>query len=143
MHDIYLCLGAKYFQRAYHMMYQSFCKLHQEVKEGIERAHKHMLEKTNKQRRAWCQRKRKAHNAGGRHSNQPQPPPIPNGTISSEVWLACALRYFCGGSQYDIMVKCNVSHTEMMNSVWYIIEVSCPCPSQYPFTGTLGYSGLA
>ena len=22
-------------------------------------------------------------------------------------------------------------------------RVSCPCPSQYPFTGTLGYSGLA
>ena len=50
----YLCLGAKYFQRAYHMMYHLFCKLHQEVEEGIERSHKYMLERMKKQRRAWC-----------------------------------------------------------------------------------------
>jgi hypothetical protein len=97
VHDIYLCLDAKYLQRAYHMMYQSFCNPHQEVKEGIDRAPKYMLEKMQKQRRAWHLRKRKAHHVGGRCSNQPRYPPIPNGKISSEVRLTCALRYFSGG----------------------------------------------
>jgi hypothetical protein len=32
------------------------------------------------------------------------------------------LRYFSGGSPYDIMVKYGVSHTEMLNSVWYVVE---------------------
>jgi hypothetical protein len=36
--------------------------------------------------------------------------------------LACALRYFSGGSLYDNMVKYGVSHTEMLNSVWYVAE---------------------
>ena len=82
-----------------------------------------MLEKMKKQRRAWCRRKRKALGFGNRRINQPEPPPTPNGKISSDVWLACALRYFSGGSPYDIMVKYGVSHTEMLNSVWYVVEV--------------------
>ncbi|KAL3799112.1 LOW QUALITY PROTEIN: hypothetical protein HJC23_002240 [Cyclotella cryptica] len=94
VHDIYLCLGAKDFQRAYHMTYQSFCKLHQKVR-----------------------------HVGGRRDNQPEPPPITNGKIGSAVWLGCALRYFSGGSPCDIMVKYSLPHKEVMNSVWYIIEV--------------------
>jgi len=67
-------------------------------------------------------KKRKAHQFGVRRINQPEPPPLPNVTISTEVRLACALRYFSGGSPYDIMVKYGVSHTEMLNSVWYVVE---------------------
>ena len=36
--------------------------------------------------------------------------------------MACTLRYFSGGSPFDILVKYSVSHTEMLNSVWYVVE---------------------
>eukprot|EP00956_Cyclotella_meneghiniana_P010394 scaffold14401_cov58-Cyclotella_meneghiniana.AAC.17 len=60
-----------------------------------------------RQRRAW----RSHSNVCGRCLfNSPAPPPIPNGEIDSEVCLACALRYFAGGSPYDIMAKYGVSY---------------------------------
>jgi hypothetical protein len=34
------------------------------------------------------------------------------------------LRYFAGGSPYDIMAKYGVSHSEVMNSVWYVVEAT-------------------
>ncbi|KAL3786233.1 hypothetical protein HJC23_002484 [Cyclotella cryptica] len=119
--EIYMCLGAKYFQRAYRMSYESFWKLHEKLKEGIVLAHKQYLEKMRRQRRA---RRSRSSVCGRRRLNSPAPPPIPNGKIESEVRLACALRYFAGGSPYDIMAKYGMSHSEVMNSVWYVVEAS-------------------
>lgn len=93
--EIYMCLGAKYFQRAYRMSYESFWKLHEKLKDGIVLAHKQYLEKMKRQRRA---RRSPSSVCGRRRLNSPAPPPIPNGKIDSEVRLACALRYFAGGS---------------------------------------------
>ncbi len=36
--------------------------------------------------------------------------------------LACALRYFAGGLLYDIMAKYGISHTDVMDSVWYVVH---------------------
>jgi hypothetical protein len=36
--------------------------------------------------------------------------------------LACALRYFAGGSPYDIMTNYGISHSEMLDSVWYVVD---------------------
>ena len=119
--EIRLCLGAKYFQRAYRMSYESFWKLHEQLKDGIEEAHKKQLEKMRRQRRS--RRARSCGSGRGRHNNPP-PPPVPNGKISSEVRLACALRYFAGGSPYDIMAKYGVSYREVLNSVWYVVEAT-------------------
>ncbi|KAL3783157.1 hypothetical protein HJC23_001507 [Cyclotella cryptica] len=119
--EIYMCLGAKYFQRAYRMSYESFWKLHEKLKEGIVLAHKQYLEKMRRQRRA---RRSRSSVCGRRRLNSPAPSPIPNGKIESEVRLACALRYFAGGSPYDIMAKYGMSHSEVMNSVWYVVEAS-------------------
>jgi hypothetical protein len=52
----------------------------------------------------------------------PSPPPPPNGTISTSVCLACALRYYAGGSAYDIISSYNISHTELLESVWYVVD---------------------
>ncbi|KAL3774298.1 hypothetical protein ACHAW5_010202 [Stephanodiscus triporus] len=52
------------------------------------------------------------------------PPPIPNGRISTSVRLACALRYFAGGSPYDIMSVYGVSHTIILDSVWCVVEAT-------------------
>jgi hypothetical protein len=49
-------------------------------------------------------------------------PPVPNGPISTSVRLACALQYFAGGSPYDIMSKYGISHSEVMETMWYVVE---------------------
>jgi hypothetical protein len=49
-------------------------------------------------------------------------PPVPNGIIDSSIRLACALRYFAGGSTYDLAPLYGISHTEVFNSVWYVVE---------------------
>lgn len=49
-------------------------------------------------------------------------PPICNGCISTSVRLACALRYFAGVSPYDIMAKYGISHTDVMEIVWYVVH---------------------
>jgi hypothetical protein len=36
--------------------------------------------------------------------------------------LGCALRYFAGGSPYDLMVKFGIWHTEVLDSVWFVVQ---------------------
>jgi hypothetical protein len=47
---------------------------------------------------------------------------IPNGPISPDVRLACAIRWFAGGSLYDIMTTYGIGHTDTMNSCWYVVD---------------------
>ncbi len=59
---------------------------------------------------------------GGREGGSYLPPPVQNGNDHVLVRLACALRYFAGGSPYDLMGKYGISHTVVMESVWYVIQ---------------------
>ena len=45
-----------------------------------------------------------------------------NGLILPEVWTACALRWFAGGSLYDIMSTYGIGHTDAINSCWYVVD---------------------
>ena len=99
--EIYKCLGPVYFRRAYRMSYQSFWILHSKLKPGILEA----MERPEED-----------------FAINSSSPPVPNGPITTSVRLACALRYFAGGSIYDIMGKYGISHTEVLNSVWYVVE---------------------
>ena len=119
--DMYTCLGANYFRRAYRMSYSSFLTLYEQLKDGIEEAHREHLENMKRQRRVLLRRRGWS---GRRRLNNPLPPPIPNGRISTDVRLGCALRYFAGGSPLDIMSKYGVSHTENMYSAWYVVEAT-------------------
>jgi hypothetical protein len=47
---------------------------------------------------------------------------LPNGRILPEVRLACALRWFAGGSLYDIMTTYGIGHTDAINSCWYVVD---------------------
>jgi hypothetical protein len=47
---------------------------------------------------------------------------IPNGPISRNVRLACAIRWFAGGSTYDIMTTYGLGHTDTINSYWYVLD---------------------
>jgi hypothetical protein len=60
-----------------------------------------------------------------------KPPPISNGTISTNVRLACALWYFSGGSPYDIMCKYGISHAVVMESVWFVVDTVNALPEFY------------
>ena len=107
VHEVYRCLGDSYFQRAYRMSYESFWKLHTKLATRINRARLKMRRYVPK---------------GGRKGGKFKLPPIRNGRITTSVRLACALRYFAGGSAYDLMGTYGISHTDIMDSVWHVVE---------------------
>jgi hypothetical protein len=117
--EIYHCLGPIYFRRAYRMSYNSFWRLHDLLEAKIEEAAANVRGYTrsvNGERFQRC-------------------PPIPNGEIRSSVRLGIAIRYFAGGSPYDIMMKFGVSHTSVFESVWIVVEAVNQLPAmkiQYP-----------
>ena len=47
---------------------------------------------------------------------------VPNGPISPDVRLACAIRWFAGGSLYNIMTTYGIGHTDAMNSCWNVVD---------------------
>lgn len=105
--EIYNDLGPIYFCRAYRMTYTSFWRLHEKLSPTIitvAARHRHYV----------CK--------GGRKNGNYSLPPIPNGIITTSVRLAIALRYFAGGSPYDIMAKYGVSHSSVFESVWIIVD---------------------
>ena len=105
--QIYDCLGPVYFRRAYRMTYQSFWRLYHKLAPGIEAA-----------REAYYEYEKRGGRAGGNYVD----PPIPNGPISGSARLGCALRYFAGGSPYDIMVKFGVCYQDVIASVWIVVQ---------------------
>lgn len=88
------------------MSYASFWRLHDSLEVKIEEV----------------SAKIRGYNPKDTHGANWSAPPIPNGIISSSVRLGIAIRYFAGGSSYDIMVKFGVSHTSVFESVWIIVE---------------------
>ena len=103
------------------MSYEWFNVLHQKLENGIKQVMQAAVERRRQQRK----------NNGGKRGKGNfrrksgfgyRPPPVPNGHILTSVRLACAIRYFAGGSAYDLMGKYGISHSEVMNSVWYVIE---------------------
>jgi DDE superfamily endonuclease len=137
--DVFNCLGPHYFRRAYRMSYESFWKLHEELKEGIEKAHKaHNIRlKARKLKNKFKTMSKDKKNfysnvLGGRNFKLP---PVPNGRIDSSVRLACAIRYFAGGSPYDLAPLYGIAHAEIFFSLWYVVEAINNHPPffiQYP-----------
>ncbi len=92
--DIHKELGKMYFRRAYRMTYTNFKRLAALLCPYINAA----CSKKGTSRFYW------------------------NGRISPDVRLACAIRWFAGGSPYDIMTTYGISHTDTINSFWYVID---------------------
>jgi len=53
----------------------------------------------------------------------------PNGLIPLESRLACVIRLFAGGSPYDLITVYKISYTEILNSLWYIVDAVNKCES--------------
>ena len=49
-------------------------------------------------------------------------PPCSQWSHLASSCLACSIRYFAGGSPYDIMLAFGISYREVLNSVWTIVE---------------------
>jgi hypothetical protein len=100
------------------MSWLSFWKLHDKLCGPIEVA----VAEAAKIRKDARKRKKRKRGVGRSNYLNPTPPPPPNGMISTSVRLACALRYYAGGSVYDIMSSYSISHTELFESVWYVVD---------------------
>ena len=93
--DIYNELGDIYFRRAYRMKYSTFTCLAKDLHPGIVAA-------SGKK------------GIASRYAS--------NGQIASDVRLACALRWFAGGSPYDVMTTYGIGHTDAINSIWHVVD---------------------
>ena len=98
-------LGPMYTRRSYRMDSISFWALHKKLRPHLK----------GRIRPASSSSKKKHRNAAV------------NGIIPSPTRLSIALRYFAGGSSYDISLTHGVSHTEVFNSVWLVVQAVNKC----------------
>ena len=105
------------FDRAYRMDYASFQRLHELLKDGI----LHYIRRSDS-------------------SQNYSPNPsffVRNGNITTEICLACTLRYFTGGAYLDITMSHAIGVTDFYLSVWAVVDAMNRCPSlifQFPTT---------
>ena len=105
------------FERAYRMDYPSFLELHELLKDRIEEYIRKEVTSTN--------------------SSANQPFYRKNGKITTQIRLACALRYFAGGSYLDIIMSHSVGKTDFYRSIWGVVHATNECSSldfQFPST---------
>jgi DDE superfamily endonuclease len=108
------------------MTYESFWVLHEKLKDGISTAASKYS--SGHLKRAPPSNNGVVRRGRGNFTSKKTPkymsPPVPNGPIPTSVRLACAIRYFAGGSPYDLMGKYGVSYTGVMSSVWCVVEAT-------------------
>jgi DDE superfamily endonuclease len=110
-------LGAELFRRAYRMTYPTFLELHRQLEAQMLIIHKEYQDDgtfQRKQRRG--KTKRRDRNKWTRF--------VPNGAIPSLTRLAIALRYFAGGSLYDLCPLFGIGRTDAFRSVWMVVEAT-------------------
>ena len=60
-----------------------------------------------------------------------------NGWITTEIHLACVLRYFTGGSYLDIMLLHGIGKTYLYHSIWAVVHATNACTTlQFSFLTT-------
>ena len=97
--SIFSEMGPHYVRRAYRMDGADFWKLHAILRPYLENQR--------------VSRKKKRHRNGAK-----------NGLIPTLIYLSAALRYFAGGSPYDISVVHGLSHSEVFASLWRVVDSS-------------------
>ena len=113
------------------MDYATFLVLHDKLKQGISDA-RSLTVSANQMGRTPSKQNRKFTPASlrGRKGNftprngrsNYKRPPVPNGDISTSVRLACAIRYFAGGSPGDLMGQYCLSYASVMTSIWQVVS---------------------
>ena len=103
VHKMFDEYGPYYAKRAYRMPVKSFWRLHVLLRPYM----------IVSRRSAGTKRKRGAK----------------NGTIGTQLRLSAALRYFAGGRPDDISISHGISHSEVFNSVWIVVDAVNKCPT--------------
>ena len=111
--DVFQCLGPSIFRRAFRMTFDSFWRLYSILSP-------HILSSLAEGSKYVC----KGGRAGGNYSL----PPIRNGPIPHSIRLGASLRYFAGGSPYDIMYIFGISYSGVLRSVWTVVDAVHRCP---------------
>jgi hypothetical protein len=111
--DVFNLMGPRIFRRAFRMTFDSFWRLHSILLPHILTA---IDENSGYVRK------------GGRGGGKYSLPPVPNGPIAPSVRLGAALRYFAGASPYDIMCVFKISYSEVLTSVWIVVDAINKCP---------------
>jgi hypothetical protein len=101
---VYQSLGRRFFRRAYRMSYDSFWVLHSKIENEIMNAVENRCTNT------------------GEYFDPRNAPPVLNGAISTSVRLAVAIRYFAGGSPYDLCSVYGISYSSVLESVWIMVD---------------------
>jgi DDE superfamily endonuclease len=115
-------LGPAGFRRAYRMTYESFCKLHELLEEGIKRNIRRLRPST-------------ATGNDTRNRSNMKPPPVPNGPITTSMRLLVALRFFKGCPSFDIHELFGMSHAAVTQSIWIVVQAIndfAPFHLEYP-----------
>jgi hypothetical protein len=97
--------GPYYVRRAYRMDEASFWELLAMLKELLKR-----------------RPKKKKYGRTKKHKNGAR-----NGLISCAIRLSCAIRYFAGGRPEDIAIVHWISHSEVFNSIWLVVDAVNSC----------------
>jgi hypothetical protein len=108
VNDIFNELGPYYVRRAYRMEPSSFWKLCRLLRPYLVKP---------------ASLKKKCRNGAK------------NGLIPMPTKISVALRYFAGGSPYDISVVHGISHTDVFRNVWQVVDAVNKCPElgfRYP-----------
>jgi hypothetical protein len=113
--SVYQELGDYLFRRTYRMTYTSFQELHRLLEPQLLMIHQRCLADRTRLRKEKRLTIKRNHVTTWKRF-------VPNGTISTSVRLAIALRYFAGGSIYDLAPLFGVGRTEAFQSVWMVVE---------------------
>ena len=108
-------IGDILFRRSYRMSYESFQELHRILSPHIRVIHRELMEEAAAKRRERLRRQGRYRNRGSVRTNWRRF--VPNGSIDTTVRLAMALRFFAGGSIYDIAPLYGVGRPDAFSSV--------------------------
>lgn len=127
------------------MSYDSFLLLHEKLRDGILTSVR-VLNSTKKDTRRAQSATRTGRAQRGNYSPKAvasppasntvyKDPPVTNGPIETSVRIACAIRYFAGGSVYDLMIKYGISNSAVYDSIWVTVDAVNSLPEffiKYP-----------
>ena len=112
-------IGDVLFRRSYRMSFGSFQKLHRLLRPALISIHREIMEATSSRRRE--RRQMRTTRSRGRLRTHWKRF-VHNGSIDTSVRLAIALRFFAGGSMYDMAPLFGVGRTDAFASVWMVVE---------------------
>jgi hypothetical protein len=113
--SVYHEIGEELFRRAYRMTYPTFLEFHRLLEPQMLIIHKEYQDDGTVRRKDKRGKTKRLNRKTWKRF-------VPNGSIPTLTRLAIALRYFAGGSLYDLSPLFGVGRTDAFRSVWMVVE---------------------